>query len=153
MDHRIIVELNATGTPEKTVPDISKTPTEPDKEKTSSTISVQSVISIAKNPAGALLGKVAQSVPIVATVLAVVAVGVQITSDSIAFSTMKSGDYGLQMGFNNLKTQTANFFAPISYGVNSAKQQTEADIFNKMQEYNRELMGIADINTYGKRRA
>jgi hypothetical protein len=152
-DHRIIFEASWTASASsETVPDISKTATEPSKEETSSTVSVQTIISTAKNPVGALMGKVATAIPWVGAAIAVAAVGVQITDDCLDFSTIKSGDYGLQMSWSNLKTGVSNFMNPIGYAVSGARQQTEADAFNKSQVYNRELMGVADVNTFGKRR-
>jgi len=153
-DHRIIIEASGfSGSADPTSPDLSKTATEPNKEKVIPTISVQSVISVAKNPIGSLLGKVAKAVPWVAAAIVVATVVVHVADTAMDFNTIKTGDYNLQMEWGNMKTAMGHIMNPIGYAVSVARQQAEADVFNKTQAYNRELMGNADVNTFGKRGA
>ena len=155
MDYRIVVQLEGGGSgasqDNPTVPQNSESSTEPEKEKATSTISVQSVISTARNPVGTALGAVVKAVPWVAAVMAVIGVASYITTTAVDLGTAYSGDYSSQMALSNLKTGIGHLMNPIGAAVSYARQQIETDKANKQIAEQRALMGNADINTWGKR--
>lgn len=155
MDYRIVVQLEGGGSgasqDNPTVPQNSESSTEPEKEKATSTISVQSVIATARNPVGTALGAVVKAVPWVAAVMAVIGVASYITTTAVDLGSAYSGDYSAQMQLNNFHTALGHVMNPIGYGVSLARQQIETDRINKGIAEQRALMGNADINTWGKR--
>ena len=100
---------------------------------------------------GGAVSKVMKVLPAVAAAYAVYKTCEKIYETCLDFSTLKSGDYGTQIAFQNKRTSIDNIFKPVTTTVNAIRSKTQVEVENQRRSQTRELLGDSVINTYTNR--
>lgn len=100
---------------------------------------------------GGAISKGMKALPAIAAAYAVIKTIEKVYETCLDFSTLKSGDYGPQIAFENTRKSIGNIFKPVSTSINALRSQTQNQVDNQRRSQNRELLGDSVINSYTNR--
>lgn len=158
-DYRIVVEVNKRKSGKSASP---TTPSEPGVDKPTKPSepndggakdpSLLQLASAVRNPGQALI-KLARNTAVGVAVTVAGKAAMDIASATIDIGATESGDYAMQMVFNNFKSTLSAIGRPIGTAFTYMKKEAEIERVNKRHAMARELMGTADLGGEGTRGA
>ena len=139
-DYRIIVQVEGGGTSRKTKPSGTKA-TQDSKPK----LSISNIISVVRNPLGSVARNVIPHATAAIFALHMAEKAANFAADMYAADT---GDYGFSIDWHNATNTIRNTISPfkaISTAMNVLKEMQRERLYNKEQEYNKDLLGSTKV--------
>lgn len=139
-DYRIIVQVEGGGTSRKTKPGGIKA-TQDSKPK----LSVSNITGAIRNPLGNVTKNVIPHAAAAVLALQMAEKAANYATDMYAADT---GDYGFSMDWHNATNIVHNIISPfkaISTALNVLKEMQRERLYNKEQEYNKDLLGSTKV--------